>query len=120
MEIVTMGDITQVPVTDLPDDFTQTADAVMLDVREDDEWANGHIRGAVHIPMAEIPGRLGELDPDADLYVVCHSSGRSMRVLQYLAQVGYDGICVRGGMLAWQEHGKPMEFGTGDGGGDAH
>ncbi|MDV7174909.1 rhodanese-like domain-containing protein [Gordonia amicalis] len=123
MEIVTMGDITQVPVTDLPDDFTGTAEAVILDVREPDEWANGYIRGAVHIPMAEIPGRLGEIDPDADLYVVCRSSGRSMRVLHYLAQVGYDGICVRGGMLAWQEHGKPVEFGggngQGNGGGDA-
>ena len=61
--------------------------------------------------LAEVPGRLAELDPDHDLYVVCHSSGRSMRVLQYLAQVGYDGICVRGGMLAWQEHGKPVEIG---------
>ncbi|MBD0862990.1 rhodanese-like domain-containing protein [Gordonia sp. zg691] len=114
-----MGDITQVPVTDLPDDFTGKADAVMLDVREDDEWAAGHVRGAVHIPMGEIPARLEELDPDADLYVICHSSGRSMRVLQYLTQIGYDGICVSGGMLAWQQHGKPVEFGDSRPGGDA-
>jgi len=119
MENVTMGDITQVPVTDLPDDFTGRTDAVMLDVREDDEWASGHIRGAVHIPLAEVPGRLDELDPDHELYVVCHSSGRSMRVLQYLAQVGYDGICVRGGMLAWQQHGKPVEIGDPRSEGDA-
>ena len=106
-----MGDITQVPVTDLPDDFTGQTDAVMLDVREDDEWASGHIRGAVHIPLAEVPGRLAELDPDHDLYVVCHSSGRSMRVLQYLAQVGYEGSCVEGGMLAWVQQGRPVEVG---------
>lgn len=117
---VTMGDITQVPVTDLPDDFTGKTDSIMLDVREDDEWANGHIRGALHIPLAEIPARLDEIDPDTDLYVVCHSSGRSMRVLQYLAQVGYDGMCVRGGMLAWQEHGKPVEYGSGEPEVDAH
>ncbi|WP_439033228.1 rhodanese-like domain-containing protein [Gordonia terrae] len=114
-----MGDITQVPVTDLPNDFTEKTDAVMLDVREDDEWAAGHIRGAMHIPLAEVPGRIDELDPDRDLYVVCHSSGRSMRVLQYLSQMGYDGICVRGGMLAWQEHGKPVEYGPTQPEGDA-
>ncbi|NED63369.1 sulfurtransferase, partial [Streptomyces sp. SID10244] len=41
-----------------------------------------------------------------------HSSGRSMRVLQYLAQLGYEGSCVRGGMLAWVENEKPVEAGS--------
>lgn len=112
MEIVSMGDIPQVPVTELPDDFTAETGRVVLDVREDDEWANGHIRGALHIPLGEVPARLDELDPDADLLVVCHSSGRSMRVLAYLGQVGYEGSCVRGGMLAWVENGKPVETGA--------
>lgn len=108
-----MGEIAQVPVTQLPDDFTAAADKLLLDVREDDEWADGHVRGALHIPLGEVPARIDEIDPDADLYVICHSSGRSMRVLQYLMQVGYDGACVRGGMLAWREHAKPVETGTG-------
>ena len=107
-----MGDIPQVPVTDLPNDFTDDPARVVLDVREDDEWAHGHIRGALHIPLAEVPARLDELDLDRELLVICHSSGRSMRVLAYLAQVGYDGSCVRGGMLAWIENGKPVETGA--------
>ncbi|MET9200008.1 rhodanese-like domain-containing protein [Gordonia sp. NPDC003585] len=106
-----MGDIASVAVNELPDDFSGVADAVMLDVREDDEWANGHIRGAVHIPMGDVPSRLEEIDLDAELFVVCHSSGRSMRVLQYLAQVGYEGSCVEGGMLAWVQQGRPVEVG---------
>ncbi|MEE3852289.1 rhodanese-like domain-containing protein [Gordonia sp. LSe1-13] len=107
-----MGDIRQVPVTELPNDFTDDADRVLLDVREDDEWAAGHVRGALHIPLGDVPARLGEIDLDADLLVVCHSSGRSMRVLQYLDQMGYEGSCVRGGMLAWVENGKPVETGS--------
>ncbi|MDY6810212.1 MAG: rhodanese-like domain-containing protein [Actinomycetota bacterium] len=104
-----MGDIRQVPVTELPNDFTDDADRVLLDVREYDEWTAGHVRGALHIPLGDVPTRLGEIDLDAELLVVCHSSGRSMRVLQYLDQMGYEGSCVRGGMLAWVEHGKPIE-----------
>ncbi|GAA3707675.1 hypothetical protein GCM10022238_23480 [Gordonia hankookensis] len=109
---VSMGDIRQVPVTELPDDFTDEVDRVLLDVREDDEWAAGHVRGAVHIPLGDVPARIDEIDLDADLLVVCHSSGRSMRVLQYLAQLGYEGSCVRGGMLAWVENEKPVEAGS--------
>ncbi|MGV9827333.1 rhodanese-like domain-containing protein [Gordonia sp. NPDC003429] len=106
-----MGDIAQVPVTELPDDFTGDDTRILLDVREDDEWAAGHVKGAVHIPLGDVPARLEEIDLDADLLVICHSSGRSMRVLNYLAQMGFDGSCVRGGMLAWLENGKPVEVG---------
>ncbi|MFT4126815.1 MAG: rhodanese-like domain-containing protein [Gordonia sp. (in: high G+C Gram-positive bacteria)] len=103
-----MGDIAQVPVTSLPDDFGADPDRLLLDVREDSEWAAGHVRGAVHIPLGEIPARLDEIDPDAELFVICHSSGRSIRVLQYLERVGYEGTCVEGGMLAWVQSGKPV------------
>ncbi|GAB16830.1 hypothetical protein GOEFS_015_00270 [Gordonia effusa NBRC 100432] len=103
--------IEQVSVTDLPDDFTKD-ERVVLDVREDDEWAEGHIRGALHIPLNDVPERLDELDLDAELFVVCRSSGRSMRILQYLEHVGYEGKCVRGGMVAWLGAGKPVDTGN--------
>lgn len=90
-----------VPVDQLPDDFSAVTDRVLLDVREDDEWASGHVPGALHIPLGEVPARLGEIDPDAELYVICHGGGRSERVVRYLEQVGYEGVNVDGGMIAW-------------------
>ena len=55
MALVTASDFPEIPVSRLPDD------AVLLDVREDDEWALGHAPGAIHIPMGDIPSRIGDL-----------------------------------------------------------
>jgi rhodanese-related sulfurtransferase len=90
----------------MPATFDQSA--VLLDVREDDEWQRGHAEGAQHIPMGDVPARLAEIDPDAELYVVCHAGGRSSRVAQYLARNGYQPINVSGGMLAWEAAGRPV------------
>ncbi|TWH38825.1 rhodanese-like domain-containing protein [Micrococcus luteus] len=53
------------------------ADAAILDVREDDEWALGRAAGAQHIPLGQLPDRLEELDPDTDYYLICRTGGRS-------------------------------------------
>ncbi len=96
-----------VSVAELP------ADAVVLDVREDDEWVHGHIEGATHIPMGDVPARLDEV-PDGDpLYVVCRSGGRSARVAAWLNLNGYDAVNVAGGMGEWQEAGRPLVSETG-------
>ncbi|MCU1535829.1 MAG: Rhodanese-related sulfurtransferase [Humibacillus sp.] len=91
------------PVTALDDD------AVVLDVREDDEWAAGHAPNAVHIPLAELPSRLGELpESDDTLPVVCRSGGRSGQAVTWLSQQGYDVTNVDGGMKAWHAAGKQL------------
>jgi rhodanese-related sulfurtransferase len=82
--------------------------ATLLDVREMDEWAAGHAPGAVHIPMSELAGRLGELPSGDDLYVVCRGGGRSARVTAYLNANGWTASNVDGGMRAWQAAGRPM------------
>ena len=83
-------------------------DAVLLDVREQDEWDAGHAPGAVHIPLAEVPTRLDEL-PDAEpLPVICRSGGRSGRAVQWLSAQGYDVVNVEGGMKAWDQSGKQV------------
>jgi rhodanese-related sulfurtransferase len=102
----------QVDVVDLPLEFGPAA--LLLDVREDDEWSRGHAAGALHIPMGEVPVRLAEIDADADLYVICHAGGRSKRVTQYLQNSGYRPINVSGGMLAWAEAGRPIVTDTGE------
>lgn len=84
------------------------ADAKVLDVREDYEWEAGHIDGALHIPLDQLPERLDELDPDEDLHVICRTGGRSYRAAAWLVGNGYSAVNVDGGMGAWLEAGKPM------------
>ncbi|MFI5086320.1 MAG: rhodanese-like domain-containing protein [Actinomycetales bacterium] len=83
-------------------------DVRILDVREDYEWEEGHIDGALHIPLGQLPERLDELDPDEDLHIVCRSGGRSFRATQWLNDNGYTAVNVNGGMGAWLDAGKPM------------
>jgi rhodanese-related sulfurtransferase len=90
------------------------ADAVMLDVREPDEWQAGHIEGALHIPLADLPSRVGELPDEADLVVVCRSGGRSARAVAWLTRNGYDAINLDGGMGAWAAAGREMVSDTGE------
>ncbi|MFD1214623.1 rhodanese-like domain-containing protein [Arthrobacter sp. GCM10027362] len=82
--------------------------AKVLDVREDYEWEAGHIGGAVHIPLDQLPERLEELDPDEDLYVICRTGGRSYRAAAWLVGHGYSAVNVSGGMDAWMEAGRDM------------
>ena len=100
------GEVAETDVADVPLTFDESV--ILLDVREDDEWLRGHATGARHIPMGDVPARMGELDADAKLFVVCHAGGRSMRVSQYLARNGYEPINVSGGMLAWAGAGRAV------------
>ncbi|MCX4846750.1 rhodanese-like domain-containing protein [Streptomyces sp. NBC_00893] len=87
------------------------SDGFVLDVREDNEWAAGHVEGALHIPMSDFVARFGELT-DADdgrrVHVMCRVGGRSAQVTQYLVQQGIDAVNIDGGMLAWDGAGRPM------------
>ncbi len=91
-----------------------TEDTTVLDVREDYEWDAGHIEGAMHIPVDQIPARLDELDPDDDVHVICRTGGRSFRVTEWLVANGYSAVNVSGGMDAWVEASKPMVSETGN------
>jgi rhodanese-related sulfurtransferase len=85
--------------------------AVLLDVRENNEWAAGHAPDAVHVPMGQVVARLDEIATtlaDRPVHVVCRSGGRSARVTAYLRQAGWDAVNVDGGMRAWAAAGRPM------------
>ncbi|MGW1191771.1 rhodanese-like domain-containing protein [Streptomyces sp. NPDC002559] len=88
------------------------ADGFVLDVRENNEWAAGHVEGALHIPMSDFVARFGELtEAVADgrrVHVMCRVGGRSAQVTQYLVQQGVDAVNIDGGMLAWDGAGRPM------------
>jgi rhodanese-related sulfurtransferase len=99
-------EVPSVDVSEVPDG------AVLLDVREPDEWRAGHIDGAVHVPMNALPQRLayepGPLTPDTPIVVICSMGGRSAHVTAWLNQQGYDAVNLEGGMLAWAQAGRPM------------
>lgn len=80
-----MQSFTEIPRTDgaLADGI------VLLDVREPDEWQAGHVAGAVHIPLAELPSRQGEI-PEGELWVHCEVGGRATQAARYLAGQGIE------------------------------
>lgn len=90
------------------------ADAVFLDVREPDEWQAGHIEGALHIPLSDLPGRVSELSPDDNIVVICRSGARSGRAVGWLNQNGFDALNYDGGMIAWAASGQKMVSETGE------
>jgi rhodanese-related sulfurtransferase len=85
----------------------------ILDVREDDEFAAGHIAGAVHVPLMQIPARAAELDREADWLAVCRVGGRSLQATAYLSRLGLRVANVEGGMEAWAGAGLPYESAAG-------
>ena len=97
-----MNGVPEISVHELP------TDAAVLDVREPDEWAAGHVDGAVHVPLGDVPGRLADL-PDADpLYIMCRSGNRSARAAAWLDAAVESVPNIAGGMHAWAAAGKPM------------
>lgn len=86
---------------ELEEKLKKSDDLKVIDVREDDEVETGKIPGAKHIPLAQIPESLDELDEDERYYIVCRSGGRSERAAKYLLESGYDAVNVDGGMTDW-------------------
>jgi rhodanese-related sulfurtransferase len=88
------------------------ADAILLDIREVDEWESGHIDGARHVPMFSLPPLLAndptQLDRDRPIVVVCAAGSRSAQVTGWLVAQGYDAHNLDGGMYAWLASGRPV------------
>ena len=85
--------------------------ARLVDVREPSEYTEGHVPGAVLIPLGTVGERIEEFRGDGPLYVICRSGGRSMRACQTLAENGIDGINVAGGTLGWIDTGRDVVTG---------
>jgi len=80
----------------------------VLDVREPGEIALAAFPGATHIPMNDIPARVGELDPARETIVVCHHGMRSAQVGMYLARNGFTRVVnLAGGINAWSIEADP-------------
>ena len=84
------------------------ASAVVVDVRQPDEYLGGHVPGAVLIPLNDVPVRYGELPTDREVLVVCRSGGRSYVASEFLVANGVRAVNVAGGTLAWIESGREV------------
>ena len=99
-------ELPSVPIAELP------PDATILDVREPFEWAAGHVDGAIHVPMGDLPATIaqapGRIPRDRTVYVVCAVGARSAQVTAWLLRNGYSAVNIDGGMHAWVQAGRPV------------
>lgn len=86
----------------------QKAGAVIVDVREPYEWSEGHIPGALLIPLGSLARRSGELDPSKDVIAVCRSGNRSISAALILQRAGFTQVSsMSGGMISWMRNRFP-------------
>lgn len=92
-------------------------DAVLVDVREEFEWAGGHVPGALHIPLRQLAARRREIPEHRPLLLICRSGRRSAEAAGMLTGLlgsqAVDVANVEGGMTAWQRAGFPVDRAAG-------
>jgi rhodanese-related sulfurtransferase len=82
--------------------------ALLLDVREDNEWESGRASTAVHLALNDVPDRWEELPSDRVIVCVCRSGARSGRATKFLVEQGRNAVNLEGGMIAWNAEGEPI------------
>lgn len=81
---------------------------LLLDVREPWEFEMCSLAGSRLLPMNSVPARLGEVEADRDVVVICHHGGRSMQVAMFLERNGFASVHnLQGGVDAWAQHVDP-------------
>ncbi len=83
--------------------------AQLVDVRVGHEWDAGHIPGALHLPLEELPQRLGELDRERAVILYCRGGSRSTMATEALLEGGFDATKLREGIVGWSEAGLALE-----------
>jgi rhodanese-related sulfurtransferase len=83
--------------------------AQLIDVRADHEWEVGRIAGATHVPLPELPQRLGEIDKDRPVVLYCRGGNRSTMATDALTDAGYDAVKLSEGIVGWSGEDLPLE-----------
>lgn len=83
--------------------------AQLIDVRADHEWEAGHIAGAKHVPLPELPDRIGELDKERPAVVYCRGGNRSSMATAALNDAGYDAVKLTEGIVGWAGEDLPLQ-----------
>jgi rhodanese-related sulfurtransferase len=84
----------------------------LVDVRQPEEYRQGHINGAKLVPLNQLGGRMKELPAGREIVCVCHSGNRSRTAARKLAAAGFKAVNLRGGMIAWTRAGLPVKKGN--------
>lgn len=100
-------EIKEISTAALKEKIEADEELYLIDVREDEEVAEGMIPQAVHIRMGDIPEKMETLDIDKEYVFICRSGMRSMNVCKYLDEQGFKTVNVEGGMMAWEGETKP-------------
>jgi molybdopterin/thiamine biosynthesis adenylyltransferase/rhodanese-related sulfurtransferase len=111
----TRSEISEIDATQARDRI-ESGEPVVVDVREQDEWDEGHIAGAVHVPRGHLESRIERLAPDTGrpLIVYCSAGNRSAFAAKTLADLGYeDVVSLAGGFTDWKRNGFPVQLQTG-------
>jgi rhodanese-related sulfurtransferase len=87
--------------------------ALLVDVRENDEWQAGHAPEATHVPLSDLESRIIRVPRTQQLVIICRSGRRSDFAAASLRQAGYDAYNFSGGMHAWQQAGGAVLTSTG-------
>jgi rhodanese-related sulfurtransferase len=99
----------QIPAVEIADVPTPLPrGVVVLDVREPEEWRAGHIDDALHVPIGQLPARVGEVPSDRQVLVVCKVGARSASATAFLLSLGRNAVNLSGGMNAWAAAGRPV------------
>jgi len=86
------------------------AGVLVVDMRTQEEWNQGHIDKSILIPLDELPNRLNELPKDRDIVVVCHTGIRAKEGATILSNAGFTRVsCLSGGLQAWIDTGYPVQ-----------
>lgn len=106
-----MAELRKLPEVDAGEAWVRIADdgALVLDVREPDEWDAGRIEGALHMPLGELGARHGELARERPIVVVCRSGSRSAVATEALIGIGLDAYNLEGGLKAWHSAGHDLD-----------
>lgn len=83
--------------------------AQLVDVRVGHEWEVGHIAGATHLPLDELPQRVGEIDRERSVILYCRGGTRSTMAAAALADAGYDAAKLTDGIVGWSEAGLALD-----------
>jgi rhodanese-related sulfurtransferase len=86
--------------------------ALVVAVRESNEYTAGHVPGARLMPLRTVPARSGELPTDRPVYVICASGNRSKSAADWMTSRGVDAYSVTGGTGAWARGGRPIAAGS--------